>query len=255
MKNKWEEKSVDALLIGKVDAGYYPIRLTVSEAIKHGRTQIKELRAPPPFVTPISTARFLSSRPETLDWNASRHNFQRTILRSFAHSLRSAKVCVFDGSIEEKAIRKFSQPMLSGCVITSNLVTEHDSFLKGNIIQLDLYDNIETINAKISAALVDEHELQRKASACLAYARQYLTGIKELDLLIDLSQRYRKGQRGYVFPYGFTARCRRYHQTDDGELQFVPSWCRSSDRAGGFGRGDRTFIQPGEYHWTGPDPP
>lgn len=43
-------------------------------------------------------------------------NFQRDIMKSFAGAMRNTKICVFDGSIEHKAVRKFAQAMLSGCV-------------------------------------------------------------------------------------------------------------------------------------------
>lgn len=257
--DRWEEKTTNAMLIGKVDAGYYPIRLTINEAIKHHQTFITKLISPPPFVKPFN--HFIKSRPKTLNWNSSRHSYQREILRSFSHSIRSTKICIFDGSIEEKAIRKFAQVMLSGCVIASNLVTEHDSFLKGNIIQLGLYDPIEVINEKIHTALQNETELQRKASKCLSYARKHLTGLKELDLLIELSHRYRSGQRGYIFPYSFTSKCRRYHQSDTDpffklkEIQFMPPWCRTDERKDRFGKPIPGWIQPGEYHWNGPTPP
>ncbi|KAH9808187.1 hypothetical protein DFH28DRAFT_1088028 [Melampsora americana] len=256
--DRWEEKTIKAMLIGKVDGGYYPIRFTINEAIKHHQTFITKLISPPPFVKPFQ--HFLKSRPIQLNWNSTRHSYQREILRSFSHSIRSTQICIFDGSIEEKSIRKFAQVMLSGCVIASNLVTEHDSFLKGNIIELGLYDPIEVINQKISNALQNQTELKRKASVCLSYARKHLTGLRELDLILDLSQKYRSGQRGCIFPYSFTSKCRRYHQSDTKdqffnsiEIQFIPPWCRTDDRPNGFGKRIPGWDQFGEYHWNGMD--
>lgn len=78
-------------------------------AIDENKIHLNEIA---PFMPPID--HFVRSRPKTLNWNATRHDFQRKILQDFSQSLRSSKICVFDGSIEEKAIRKFSQAMLSG---------------------------------------------------------------------------------------------------------------------------------------------
>lgn len=93
------------------------------------------------------------------------------------------------------------------CVVASDLVTEHDFELKDMIIELGLYDDIfvcpanagdgtsdslsstQDINRKIVKALANETELQRKASAALAWTRQHLSGLRELDLIIDLSER------------------------------------------------------------------
>ncbi|KAL7005663.1 hypothetical protein EMMF5_004744 [Cystobasidiomycetes sp. EMM_F5] len=145
-------------------------------------------------------------------------NFQRDIMKSFAGAMRNTKICVFDGSIEHKAVRKFAQAMLSG-----DLPTEHDWILKDNIIELDLYATIEDINRAISTALQDPVELQRKAATLLQYARQHLTGTREIDLVIEMARRYRQGERGYTFPTSFTSRCRHYNDWDpEGP---TPPWC------------------------------
>lgn len=112
------------------------------------------------------------SIPDTLHWDDPSHASQQKILKDFSLNMRQSKVCVFDGSIEGKFIRKFAQAMLSGwvqssqstfclcvfserktyaescnrCVIASDLPADHDLVLKDNIIQLKLDSNIEVSN-------------------------------------------------------------------------------------------------------------
>lgn len=64
------------------------------------------------------------------------------------------------------------------------------------------------------AALRDEREMQRKAARMLSYARHTLTYTRVLDVVLELEERYRNGERGYAWPTGFTARCRRYDLLD-----------------------------------------
>lgn len=222
------------------------------------------------------------------------------------------------------------------CVIASDLVTEHDGFLKHNIIQLDLYDDIKVrfqfvvfstrflesiiclalkprkerfhlnfhlfgsspihdwyfdhfLKFKIKRLDLLDHQSKdltrsqwrtwiEKESKCLSRLRSSSThrtqrtwspprslrsvscfsfpslssNQSQLNHFLKLINRYRAGERGYVFPYGFTSKCRRYHQSDDGNFQFVPPWCRTDERPLGFGKSPPHLIQPGEYHWNGP---
>ncbi|KAG0150013.1 hypothetical protein CROQUDRAFT_39100 [Cronartium quercuum f. sp. fusiforme G11] len=203
----WSSKSQDAMLFGKIDQ-YYPIRSTVAKAIEAHQTFI---------ISPISPrscksfyhhlqCKEIGTQLTTLQWADPSHDSQRIILKEFGAHMRKSKICVFDGSIEGKFIRKYSQARLSGCVIASDLPADHDQILKNNIIQLELNATIEEIDQVIKHALLDEKELQRKAVTLLRYARQHLTSTRELDLIIEIAERYRSGERGYWFPTAFTAR-------------------------------------------------
>lgn len=45
---------------------------------------------------------------------------QRQKRQEFAEGMRNAQICVFDSSMEKKAIRKYAQALLSGCVIAAD---------------------------------------------------------------------------------------------------------------------------------------
>lgn len=217
----WESKTYDAVLFGKINS-YYPLRTTVAKAIQAGQTFIKN----PTKLPELDPNWEALEKPKELNWSDSSHDMQRKILKDFAINMRQSKICVFDGSIEQKFIRKFSQAMLSGCVIASDLPNDHDTVLKKNIIELKLNSTIEEINESIKEALLDEQELKRKASVLLRYARQHLTSTRELDLMIESADRYRNGERGYWFPTAFSSFCRRYNAEDP---KIVPEWCNGVD--------------------------
>lgn len=45
---------------------------------------------------------------------------QRQKREEFAQGMREAQICVFDSSMEKKAIRKYAQAFLSGCVVAAD---------------------------------------------------------------------------------------------------------------------------------------
>ncbi|EGG00690.1 uncharacterized protein MELLADRAFT_111563 [Melampsora larici-populina 98AG31] len=226
----WESKIYDAVLFGKINS-YYPLRTTVAKAIQASQTFIVNSIKLPELDPNWKDLK----PPKKLNWLDPSHDLQRKILQDFSKNMRQSKICVFDGSIEGKFIRKFSQAMLSGCVIASDLPNDHDTILKNNIIELKLNSTIEEINKAIKAALLDETELKRKASVLLRYARQHLTSTRELDLMIESADRYRNGERGYWFPTAFSAFCRRYNVEDPGivpECFFIGKRCWTGFRLG-----------------------
>ncbi|KAH9811265.1 hypothetical protein DFH28DRAFT_901275 [Melampsora americana] len=212
----WDSKTYDAVLFGKINS-YYPLRSTVAKAIQANQTFITN----PTNLPELDTNWEELKRPEELNWSDPSHDKQRNLLKEFSSNMRHSKVCVFDGSIEQKFIRKFAQAMLSGCVIASDLPNDHDTIMKNNIIELRLNSTIEEINEAIKEALLDENELKRKATVLLRYARQHLTSTRELDLIIESADRYRNGERGYWFPTPFSSFCRRYNAEDP---EIVPEW-------------------------------
>lgn len=98
---------------------------------------------------------------------------------------------------------------------------------------------IGEINEIIRNALLDPVELQRKALAGFAYAREHLTNTRKIDRMLSDVERYRRGVRGYSvgitfaylpratlaneecsmkFPEPFRMQCRKY-------WGFNTPWC------------------------------
>lgn len=52
---------------------------------------------------------------------------QRQKRQEFAEGMRNAQICLFDSSIEKKAIRKYAQAALSGCVVAADCESQQRS--------------------------------------------------------------------------------------------------------------------------------
>jgi hypothetical protein len=123
--------------------------------------------------------------------------------------MREAQICVFDSSMEKKAIRKYAQAFLSGCVVAADCMcplsrmvflliylvavpTEQEAAFRDFMIVLRPEASIEEINTVLYNALQDPAELQRKAMAGFAYAREWLTNTRKVDRMLLDVQAYRR---------------------------------------------------------------
>jgi hypothetical protein len=141
--------------------------------------------------------------------------------QEFAEGMRNAQICVFDASMEKKAIRKYAQAFLSGCVVaadcelkqycsrlvldtdfvcTGAVPTEHEAAFRDFMIVLRPKAHIEEINTIIYEALQDPLELQRKALAAFLYAREFLTNTRKVDRMIDDAEAYKQVSPYHIFP-------------------------------------------------------
>lgn len=78
------------------------------------------------FITKYSHPGFYINRkrtgkpPATYEPNHASYAPQIRLRRAFAEGMRNAQICVFDSSILKKAIRKYAQAFLSGCVVAGD---------------------------------------------------------------------------------------------------------------------------------------
>lgn len=93
-------------------------RLKVANAINDGTTFIKFADLHPPErptkkeIDAMIAAKVKANTIWTPEWNFLNGNDQ-----GFAASMRKTKICVFDSTVQMKAIRKYAQAALSGYVI------------------------------------------------------------------------------------------------------------------------------------------
>jgi hypothetical protein len=153
----------------------YPLRTTISNAIDETPEKTIVRRFTHPGYTIWEDPRAYSDPLETYTPGHPYYQKHLTMRRAFATGLRSAKICVFDSSLERKMIRKYSQAFLSGCVVAGDIPTEQEDQLGEFMIQLHPDWGIEKIDEVLREALQDEDELKRKAFLGFAYARRYLT--------------------------------------------------------------------------------
>lgn len=215
---KWSRRRAEAMLFGSV-WDFYPIRLTVNTAIEEGETFI-QIHDHPGYI--IEGTADAWNHPGTYDPTSRLHEKHRENLAHFAEQMRNTKVCVFDGSLERKMIRKYAQAMLSGCVVAGDIPDDMPYELRDAVISLDQSWDIETINAVIRNEIRNDAEMQRKAIKALKYARTHFTSTRKLEGMMELAADYRNGHRGYVFPTSVRSTCRRYMS----EGGWTQEWCR-----------------------------
>lgn len=114
----WTSKTDGAVLFG---ASYdlYTIRPTVVRAI--------EAKPPRTFISRFSHPGFYVHRnripkKKLLTYEKGHASYAPQVRKreAFAEGMRRAQICVFDSSMERKAIRKYAQALLSGCVIAAD---------------------------------------------------------------------------------------------------------------------------------------
>ncbi|WRT69629.1 uncharacterized protein IL334_006618 [Kwoniella shivajii] len=224
---RWADKTAHAKVFG-YDGSFYPIRTTVTDYLRlievepnlPERTVISRHPHPGYSVSVPSSA-----RDQPLETYELEHEYYETHLKlreDFAKGMRESKICIFDASLERKMIRKYAQAFLSGCVVASDLPTEHEEALSKFVIPLKSSWTIEKINEVLRYYLEREDLLQQMALDGLIWARQHLTTTNKVTHLLQMTDHYRHGSRGYEFPYGFSMRCRSYWSGDD---SYRPPWC------------------------------
>ncbi|EJU06056.1 hypothetical protein DACRYDRAFT_73322 [Dacryopinax primogenitus] len=218
----WAKKKNDAVVFGH-DGLLYPLRTTVTNAAQSRppRTFIKHHVAPD-FIIAHTEEEFMVGVPPTYWTGQPQYRPQVAIREDFAKGMREARICVFDSVVERKMIRKYAQAWLSGCVVAADLPTEQEGDIREFMIELKASWPIERINAVIRQELANPDALRQKALLGFAYARQQLTNLAKVSNIIDLADRYRRGERGYDMQLGFSVRCRSYHFEDGA---FKPPWC------------------------------
>ncbi|KAL7005668.1 hypothetical protein EMMF5_004750 [Cystobasidiomycetes sp. EMM_F5] len=239
----WEDKVEDVQLFGKSEP-YYPLRYKLVAAIEDGETFIKQADSKSNSTYP--TREWLATLGPGPPNNLTGDYFEFYYANdaAFAADLRRTKICVFDGSVQKKAIRKYMQASLTGCVIAGEIPDEHQEILRPNMVELKASWPMSRINAILREALADPAELQRKASTMFAYASQHWTSLHEMDNILDLAERYRAGERGYASTVDFASVCRDYFAPNEMNpvylltpemmeaypiFRYVPPWCTGKD--------------------------
>ncbi|WWC92732.1 uncharacterized protein L201_007691 [Kwoniella dendrophila CBS 6074] len=222
----WSERTAKAKVFG-YDGSFYPIRTTVTDAIRSIEKDPETLeqsiitRHPHPGYTVSVSSEARQTPLETYELNHEYYETHQKLREDFANGMRQSKICVFDASLERKMIRKYAQAFLSGCVVASDLPTEHEESLSKFIIPLKSTWSIEKINEMLNYYLERDDLLQQMALDGFIWARQHMTTTNKITHLLEMADHYRQGSRGYEFPYGFSMRCRSYWSGD----AYRPPWC------------------------------
>lgn len=229
LRKPYLERDVGLILYGAI-SGLYPLRVKLAEGIrsgKVGRGRSNTYLHPgyqiqPPNSTEVISA--LYATYTTYDPASNITAWHRAVRDPYAQAMRRSQLCTFDASIERKLIRKYMEAMLSGCSVTADVPTDMDfpGGVGDLILPLDAEWDVDTLGRKIDEYLADPADLASRSLNSFIFARQHFTCRKKMDLILDLAERYWRGERGYVFQNGFSAVCRSYGNSDQG---YHPPWC------------------------------
>ncbi|KAI8607711.1 hypothetical protein BC830DRAFT_89419 [Chytriomyces sp. MP71] len=142
---------------------------------------------------------------------------------AWAHALATTQICVFDSSVVRKAIRKYQESFMSGCVVAADIPLEMEDMFKGVVIPLSAAMSVEEINARLQEYLADKERLAWMAMEAFRRARTHWTCRNKVDRLIEAAERVVEGERGYWFPFGFSATCRKFGKDDT----WITDWCKA----------------------------
>eukprot|EP00276_Gloeochaete_wittrockiana_P002406 CAMPEP_0184671896 /NCGR_PEP_ID=MMETSP0308-20130426/85777_1 /TAXON_ID=38269 /ORGANISM="Gloeochaete witrockiana, Strain SAG 46.84" /LENGTH=522 /DNA_ID=CAMNT_0027119117 /DNA_START=107 /DNA_END=1675 /DNA_ORIENTATION=+ len=216
----YDQKRYNSTLFGSTDKGLFPLRHKIKRGIKFGTITSAEHMGHPGYRIPLPP-QAMTSAPFRPDHRVPLSSDTFSQLQGFISHVRShnreyhfkmahSKICVFDSSVERKAMRKFFEAFLSGCVVASDLPYELEEELRDVVIQLHVNDTDDVIERKLFEALLDPVELRRKASKAMAIAHRQFTCHSKIERLLRYADEYNSGFRGYYFPFGFRMGCHSY---------------------------------------------
>lgn len=199
----WAGKRNKAMIFG-YDGSFYPIRTTITDNLNRLRddphmsdTDALVGRHEHPGYTVEIAESARTSPLETYEVGHETYKTHRALRADFGRGMREAQICVFDSSLERKLIRKYAQAMLSGCVLATDLPTEHEEALSKFTIPLEPSWDIEQIERQVQKYLDDPARLHQMALDAFAYARQHLTTTSKISSVLAMADSYRAGARGY----------------------------------------------------------
>ncbi|KAJ3331877.1 hypothetical protein HDU76_001965 [Blyttiomyces sp. JEL0837] len=224
---RWEDsRPYKARLFGAVNAGLYPLRTTVKKGIEEGIIKA-ELVIHPGYNVNAEAVSDLptndtSSAGLVLDRDPHVAHLFR-IQQSYAEQLRQTQICIFDSSVVRKAIRKYHEAFLSGCVVAGDIPLEMENTFRDVVIPLRLDMSASEIQATLDEYVHDTERLAWMAVEGFRRARAVWTCRAKVDRLLEAAGKIKGGEKGYWFPFEFSATCREYPWSRNEEDK--SPWC------------------------------
>ncbi|KXS09871.1 hypothetical protein M427DRAFT_160122 [Gonapodya prolifera JEL478] len=198
-------------VFGNTYYDFYPVRSKIAIAIERGWIKGEIFRHQGYAMSTAHNSSLLDLPYGTVDPSDPLLSLVNDLYSAYTQAMRSTQICVFDSSVIRKAIRKFHEAMLSGCVVASDVPHEmQNEVFRGVIIQLDAEWSVERIQEEFDWYLERPKLLRSMAAEAFKRARAELTCTRKVDRLLQSAARARRGDVGYWFPYGLVAGCRRY---------------------------------------------
>ncbi|KAJ3203366.1 hypothetical protein HDU82_006639 [Entophlyctis luteolus] len=223
--DRWAEQRPTLIrLIGHSDATWYPLRNRVRQGIESGEIANASVYRHVGYVLQSlkNAASVQQQEVGVFDPYDPAVEHHRQNQRAWAAVLASTQICVFDSSILRKAIRKFHESFMSGCVVASDIPLEMEDIFKDVVIPLEPDMTPGEINNILQVYLADKERLAWMAMEAFKRARMHWTCRNKVDRLLEAAERVVRGDRGYWFPFGFSGGCRRFGKGDSKRTE----WCK-----------------------------
>ncbi|KAJ3291112.1 hypothetical protein HDU79_002692 [Rhizoclosmatium sp. JEL0117] len=218
LTEKWEDSRPHLIqFYGAVNPSKYPLRTTMTDGIKAGIIKNATIWSHPGYDLPSGSnnANLTHLEDGRYHYNDPRVEPLRKTQRAFAQALRDHQICLFDSSHIRKAIRKYHEAFFSGCVVAADVPIEMEEMFRDVVIPLRKEMTAEEVNEVVQEYLKDKERLAWMAEEAFHRARQHWTCKNRVDRLLEVSARVLRGERGYWFPFGFSATCRHYPNMKD----------------------------------------
>lgn len=207
---EYTQRPGGVLLVGAVSEGHYPLRhsarLAHSQSLLHNTSIFQHpgysYTAKANDSTPLGDRHYVLNGPITAP-----HRAQQLY---YASALSNASICLFDSSVVRKAIRKFYEAALSGCVIAADIPLDTWSEFEAVIIPIPLEAKPREVADIINAALDDPARLQRLSDGALALARSKFTCDHKVERIVHAGELYHDGRRGFYWPFSVALDCHYY---------------------------------------------
>ncbi|KAJ3320535.1 hypothetical protein HDU76_000276 [Blyttiomyces sp. JEL0837] len=215
---KWEDsRPHKARLFGYVFEDLYPLRSRIQRGILDGVVEGVV------YKHPGYVLRQKQGGEKDVEKEMGERELGRETQSAYAKALRETQICLFDSSTVRKAIRKYHESFLSGCVVAADIPIEMESMFQDVVIPLRADMTAIEIQEALGPYLNDTEKLTWMAVEAFKRARGSWTCRNKVERLLEGAARVKRGERGYWFPFGFSATCRKY---GNGKMEYVPEWCR-----------------------------
>lgn len=189
-----------AVLFGALAGGIYPLRQRWAELLDRGLLPSGMRFKHPGW----STKGVGAALAEVLEYGVSMPSWVR--LRydrytSYLQSMAGARLCLIDASYRRLWFRKFSEAMLAGCVVVSDLPLEWAAVRRRRLfVDVDHYAGLSDaeLAAVVHRAYTDVEKLSSMQRRARRHALSRLTCEVKAARLVDLAAQFRAGRRGIL---------------------------------------------------------
>ena len=201
------QRDIDLLVVGALSSFVYPLRTRIGQMVQKGLIKNSFIHVHPGYSFENNTVKQTESQMDT-----------------YAALLRRAKIVVVDSARYGYALSKYIEVALSGCLILGDLPAEREEEFRRYVVQISMNMTDEQILSIVQFWAKHDDEREVKASLGQHLALNTYTWDHSIDLSLQASLRYRRGEFGIYHNYPYSAKCAPF---DNGYVKQATTtkWC------------------------------